>query len=244
MAVLYVAYDASRLLANNDLGAAVARAGRIGHLEGDWDLNWEHAFNTVFVDHAWLGVVADYWYSSAHYIVTVAVLVWLYRRSRDTYLPARRALAIVTILALGLFLLMPTAPPRMLGGYVDVLRLHAHDGWWGGDASAPKGLGGYTNELAAFPSLHAGWSLWVALAVRSATHNRTARILGFAYAGITALVVVGTANHWVVDVLVGWLLTGVAWLIAGGAARCAARRLRARIALALPHAVRGAEPSR
>lgn len=242
VAILYVAYDASRLLADNDLGAAVSRAGRIVHFEGDWDLNWEQAFNKVFVEHGWLGVVADYWYSSAHYVVTVGVLVWLYRRSRDAYLPARRALAIATVLGLALFLLMPTAPPRMLGGYVDVLSLHSHVGWWGSDASAPKGLGGYTNELAAFPSLHAGWSLWVALAVRSATYDRRARILGLAYAAVTALVVVGTANHWVVDVLVGWLVTAVAWLLTDGATRCAARRLRSRIAVTLAHPARKAEP--
>jgi hypothetical protein len=220
VAALYVAYDASRLLAHNDFGPAIARGGKILRFEGDWDLNWEHSFNRLFADHGWIGVLADYWYSSAHYIVTVAVLVWLYRRGRHIYIPARRALAISTILGLALFLLMPTAPPRMLGGYVDVLSLHAHDG--------------FTNQLAAFPSLHAGWSLWVALAVWSATYDVRARALAWAYAVITALVVIGTANHWVVDVLVGWLVAGVGWLVTHEAARLAARRLRARIAAGLP----------
>ena len=55
--------------------------------------------------------------------------------------------------------MLPTAPPRLFGGYTDVLALTSADGWWGGDASAPKGLGGLTNQLAAFPSLHAGWAL-------------------------------------------------------------------------------------
>jgi len=29
-----------------------------------------------------------------------------------------------------------------------------------------------TNQLAAFPSLHAGWALWVALAITAATASR------------------------------------------------------------------------
>jgi hypothetical protein len=74
-------------------------------------------------------------------------------------------------------------------------------------------LGGLTNQLAAFPSLHAGWSLWVALAVVSATGNRALRAAAIAHAAITAAVVVGTGNHWTVDVLVGWLVVGAAWLV-------------------------------
>ena len=73
-------------------------------------------------------------------------------------------------------MLMPTAPPRFIGGYVDVLSLHAADGWWGADASAPRGLGGLTNELAAFPSLHAGWSLWVALALQVYATRKWVRV--------------------------------------------------------------------
>src|SRR5207342_655398 len=96
-------------------------------------------------------------------------------RGRDIYVPARRALLVGTIVALVAYLLLPTAPPRLFGGYADVLALTSGDGWWGGDASAPKGLGGLTNQLAAFPSLHAGWALWVAMVVRRTTHNYWAR---------------------------------------------------------------------
>lgn len=234
VAVLYAAYDTSRALADKDVTTAVGRAARIARFEQLHHLSWEVAVNQVFVDHDWLGVLGDYWYSTAHYVGTIAVLVWLYRRSRDVYVRARRALALATMMALALFLLLPTAPPRMLSGYVDVLRLHAGDGWWGSDASAPRGLGGYTNQLAAFPSLHAGWSLWVALAITSATYSKVARGLGWAYAATTALVVVGTANHWVVDVLVGWAVVAVAWLISDQAARLAAGRLRRQFAASLP----------
>jgi hypothetical protein len=75
-------------------------------------------------------------------------------------------------------------------------------------------MGGLTNELAAFPSLHAGWALWVALVVRRTTTRPWARGLGWLHAGITAIVVVGTGNHWILDVCAGWALVIVAmWLV-------------------------------
>src|SRR4051794_41323721 len=102
----------------------------------------------------------------------------------------------------------------MLSGYTDIMSLHAADGWWSTDASAPKGMGGLTNELAAFPSLHAGWALWVALVVRRSTRKWWARGLAWAHAAITAIVVIGTGNHWILDVAAGWALVIVAmWLV-------------------------------
>jgi membrane-associated phospholipid phosphatase len=102
----------------------------------------------------------------------------------------------------------------MLTGYHDIMSLHSADGWWSTDASAPKGMGGLTNELAAFPSLHAGWALWVALVVRRSTRNYWARGLAWVHAVTTAVVVVGTGNHWILDVVLGWALVIVAmWLV-------------------------------
>ena len=125
---------------------------------------------------------------------------------------ARRALALATIGGLLFYLLAPTAPPRLVDSlYVDVLSLHADAGWWGADASAPRGFGSWTNELAAFPSLHAGWSLWVALILVRAGVPRAWRLLGWAYAATMAVVIVGTGNHWVLDVLVGWALVVMAF---------------------------------
>ena len=95
-----------------------------------------------------------------------------------------------------------------------MLSLHAADGWWGADASAPRGLGGLTNELAAFPSLHAGWSLWVALALQVYATRKWVRVLGWTYAVGTAIVIVGTGNHWVIDALVGWLVILLGWAFA------------------------------
>jgi hypothetical protein len=222
---LWVFYSLARLLADTSLQPALDRANDLLHVETLLGIHWEVPLNQLFTDHRVLGLAGSYWYASLHYVVTAAVLVWLWRLGADRYGPARRALVIGTLLGLAAYLLMPTAPPRVIGGYVDVLSLHAADGWWGADAAAPRGLGGLTNELAAFPSLHAGWSLWVALALQVYATRKWVRVLGWAYAVGTAIVIVGTGNHWVIDAVVGWLVILVGWAAARAVGRIPLPRL-------------------
>jgi hypothetical protein len=211
---LWVLYSLARLLADTDMGPALHRANDLLHIEKLIGIHWEAPINRVFTDHRVIGLIGSYWYATLHYVVTIGVLVWLWRLGADRYGPARRALVIATLLGLGMYLWLPTAPPRFIGGYVDVLSLHAADGWWGADASAPRGLGGFTNELAAFPSLHAGWALWVALALQLYATRKWVRVLGWGYAVGTAIVIIGTGNHWVIDALMGWVVVIIGWIAA------------------------------
>ena len=221
---LWVLYSLARLLADTSMQPALSRANDLLHLENLLGISWETPLNRLFTDHKVLGLAGSYWYASLHYVVTGAVLIWLWRLGADRYGPARRALVIGTLVGLLAYITLPTAPPRYLG-YVDVLNLHAADGWWGGDASAPRGLGGLTNELAAFPSLHAGWSLWVALALQVYATRRWVRLIGWLYALGTAVVIIGTGNHWVIDAIVGWVVILVAWVLAAAIGRIPLHRL-------------------
>ncbi|MET0467560.1 MAG: phosphatase PAP2 family protein, partial [Aeromicrobium sp.] len=125
---------------------------------------------------------------------------------------ARRALVLASLIGLVFYLLMPTAPPRLVqGGYHDILSMHSHIGWWSQNGSAPKGLGNITNELAAFPSLHAGWSLWVAVVLIMAGVPKIVQGLGLAYALMMTIVIVGTGNHWLIDAIAGWAVVLVAF---------------------------------
>src|SRR3954470_12337039 len=211
---LWALYSLARLLADTNMDPALHRANELLHLETLMGIRWEGPLNQLFTDYRLVGLVGSYWYATLHYVVTGAVLIWLWRLGAARYGPARRSLVIGTLLGLLAYISMPTAPPRFLAGYVASLILHSADGWWGSDASAPRGLGGLTNELAAFPSLHAGWSLWVALALQVYATRKWVRVLGWAYAVGTAIVIVGTGNHWVIDALMGWLVILVGWVAA------------------------------
>lgn len=215
LALVYVGYAASRVLADDSLAPAVARAVRILDLERTLHLDVEADLNRWFLEHDTIGVAASFHYASAHYLLTLLVVVWLYARHRAAYGPARLALVGATGVALLAYLVMPTAPPRLMDGWTDLLAVHSATGWWGGEASAPQGLGWLTNQLAAFPSMHAGWALWVALAVSHVTRRRAVATLAWAHALVTAVVVVGTGNHWVLDVVAGWAVVLIAWRTVG-----------------------------
>ncbi|MET1058098.1 MAG: phosphatase PAP2 family protein [Nocardioides sp.] len=216
LVVLYVAYSGSRLLASDDLGAAQDNARALVRWERAWHLDVERTVEGWFLHVPALGLAGSYYYATAHYLVTLVVVVWLHRRGGSAYLRSRNALVVATVAGLVCYLLLPVAPPRLAGlGHADVMEAYAASGWWGGQASAPRGLGEYTNELAAMPSLHAGWALWVLLAVAAAGAPVLVRRLALAHVLLTAVVVVGTGNHWVVDVLAGWLLVGAAAYVVG-----------------------------
>ncbi|WP_051204268.1 MULTISPECIES: phosphatase PAP2 family protein [Nocardioides] len=210
IALLYIAYAASRVFADDALAPARERAMRIVDIEVTLLLDLERTAVGWFVDHDVAGLLAAYYYATAHYVGTAVVLGWLYRRRAALYPRARQVLVASTLVALVGYLLMPTAPPRLVG-YADLMALHADSGWWGEAASAPQGMGWLTNQLAAFPSMHAGWALWVALAISAATTHRGLRSVGWAHAVLTAVVVVGTGNHWLLDVVAGWAIVLLAW---------------------------------
>jgi hypothetical protein len=206
VAVVYFAYDGSRLLARGGVQRAQRDAARLLDAERWLHLDPERWLNADFTSHRWLGIPADFAYASLHYAVTPAVLVWLWRHHRDAYRLARTWLALATVLALVGFVLFPAAPPRLLPaafGFTDTMAQHSAIGWWGGSASVPNGMASMTNEFAAMPSLHVGWALWCGLMLVTHARDRTVRTLGALYPVIIALVVMGTGNHYLLDVLGG-----------------------------------------
>jgi hypothetical protein len=160
IAFVYSLYDGSRFFVEGRQSTAFVHAMNVLHVEQGLDIAWEQTLNQVVSSHAWLAVSADYMYATLHYLVTPIVLVWLWRRHHAAYSRARTTLLVATIIGLVGFSLMPVAPPRMLPGFVDTMAQYSGLGWWGGDASAPRGLGGITIQFAAKPSLHDGWALW------------------------------------------------------------------------------------
>ena len=105
------------------------------------------------------------------------------------------------MLAFVVFWRFPVAPPRMLGGFVDVVASSGAIGSWHGHS----GLASHANELAALPSLHIAWAAWCTLAVWRATRRVWARALAILYPLLTTFAVLATGNHFVLDVFAGLL---------------------------------------
>ncbi|MFJ3911822.1 PAP2 superfamily protein [Streptomyces sp. 2132.2] len=206
LGLVYGAYTGGRLLARGDVHLAVGHGLSLLRTEELLGLDFERPLNRLFSRQGLLGIPADFMYASLHYLVTPAVLVWLYLRRPRHYRSARTWLVVSTLLGLVGFTLMPTCPPRLLDaahGFTDTMAQYSAYGWWGAEASAPRGLGGLTNQYAAMPSLHVGWALWCGVLLWRHGRHPLLRALGVAYPAVTALVVMGTANHYFLDAAAG-----------------------------------------
>jgi hypothetical protein len=233
--LVYGAYSAGRLLARGDVSTAVDHGVGILRVEKFLHINAENPLNRLFTEHSWIGVPADFWYASLHYLVTPLILVWIFRSRAVHFRAARAWLMISTLIGLVGFTLLPTCPPRLLSaghGFVDTMAQYSDFGWWGGEASAPRGLGGMTNQYAAMPSLHVGWALWCGVMLWRHGRSPLARVAAVGYPLITTIVVMGTANHYFLDAVAGAVVMGAGLLLVQPVLRLA-DRVKARVRLPL-----------
>jgi hypothetical protein len=205
LAALYGVYMLARALVGVHPAAAMDRGRWLLDLEASARIDIERPLNSAVHAVPVLAVLADYIYASLHYLVTPLVLVWLAVRHREGYRRGRNALLFATALGLVGFWLLPTAPPRLLdaSAFLDTMAVFSDWGWWGEAASAPRGMEGLSNQYAALPSLHVGWALWSALQVRANTSSRLLRRWAWAYPALITLVVMATANHYLLDAVAG-----------------------------------------
>jgi membrane-associated phospholipid phosphatase len=126
-----------------------------------------------------------------------------------------------------MFIMLPTAPPWMAAGgrnrvgldldALPPLSRHTGAGW------RHVGLGSFVeawdtgrdwaNQVAALPSLHSAFALFVVVFFWPWIGNRWVRVATLAYPLAMAIALAYFAEHYIVDALVGWLLVGASfWL--------------------------------
>jgi PAP2 superfamily len=160
---------------------------------GDW---YDTIFATTYYSHFFVGL-------------TVAIVLWL--RSRDAWLPYMRRYIGLNLVGLVCYIAYPLAPPWWASnrGYLDepVERITSR-GWDAvGLQSARLDLGPdmlVGNPVAAMPSLHTAVATLVAL-YGIARLRHPARWLLLAYPALMSLTLVYTAEHYVIDLLAGYV---------------------------------------
>jgi len=185
---------------------AFGNARRVIHLEELTGLYHERVIQHAFLRADLLMEFWNVFYGTFHFIITIGVLVILFRQFPDRYRRWRTALAATTALALIGFALYPLMPPRLLPasyGFVDSLKTYGS--LWSFDSGAMNRI---SNQFAAMPSLHFAWSLWCACALVPALRRNWARILLAVYPLITLSAIVITANHYILDAAGGALALG------------------------------------
>lgn len=215
----YYLYREARNLVPDQPGIAHRHGRSIQWLQDRMHLNFELSVNHFVNRHEWLAQIMDYYYATMHFVITIAVLVWLFLARKRIYRGMRTALFATTLIGLAGFYLYPLAPPRLLPqfGYIDTLaKYHT----WG--SLADPNVAEHTNQFAAMPSLHIGWAVWCAVALWYCAKPLWLRILALLYPVATLLVIVGTANHFILDAVGGLVVVaagfGVQWLMSGHAA--------------------------
>lgn len=175
----------------------------------------------------WFEVAAFLVYVS-HFFVTPLLAAVLWLRDRWRFRRFAASLTLLTLLGCITFVAFPAAPPWMAsehGLIPPTTRLIPQLWTWIG-VGAEQGVVGtgyrYANDVAAVPSLHAALALLVAMSVWP--RRWWQRVLVAAYPLAMALAIVYTGEHYVADVLLGWIYAVVSF----AAIEWIARRLEVR----------------
>ena len=200
VAWLFWFYDVINNFAPLRQALALRDASGVLGLERSLHLDPELALNRWLAARGTLAFVASSYYFFSHAIVTFALLAWLWWSAPALYRRLRTQLVLINLIAFAVFWRYPLAPPRMFPnlGFVDMVAAsHAAVSWQSG------ALVHEANQLAAMPSLHFAWAAWCGIALWQRYRRRTAALLAIVYPLLTAVVVIATANHYLLDVLAG-----------------------------------------
>ena len=219
-AAAYLVYQLCRTVATGAEPLAVENAHRVLGAEAALGIDIEAAAQSALDGTIWL--TAFSWiYLAAQPVVIPLVVVWVYRRSAPVYRVLRNTLIAGWMVALPVYALFPTAPPRLAGvGMPDSVSIES------GIALESDFTTLFYNPFAAVPSLHCGFAFACGLAVAAAARGRAVRVAGLVWGPLVSVSTVVTANHYVID-----LGAGLAVTAAGLAIGLAVMRLQARPAI-------------
>ena len=188
---------------------AVRNAERIVALEARLGLDVEPSLQRALLRRPRLVHGLNAGYALFNVTLTLGWLAFLFRRRDERYHGFRHACLLAYLGAQPVFLLLPTAPPRALRGFVDTLAEIS-----GVDLEHPL-LVRFYNPIAAMPSLHVAFAVLMAGEIAERTSSVALGAAARAYAPAVAVVVAGTGNHYVLDALAGAALGAAARRVAG-----------------------------
>ena len=230
--VALLAYDLLRGVADGNLfpihWSAPVHADKVLGLGQVPTIRLQDALYTPGHLHFWDYAAFSFWFSHFFATLLVAVGIWLYAYQWFH----RFAACIVVLAAMGLvtYVIFPAAPPWLAGdhGYIDHTYRITHAVV--NNLPVPKAGAMFQkgtdwgNDVAAVPSLHAGYTMLVCLFLWPRLDRRWRPLL-VAYPIGMALSLIYLGEHYLIDILLGWAYAAATILIVNwGAARWAERR--------------------
>jgi hypothetical protein len=181
-------------------------AERVVELEERLGLEVEPAVQRALLRYPRLVHGLNVGYALFNVTLTVGWLVALYRRRDPGYHRFRSACLLAYAGAQPAFLVFPTAPPRVLDGFVDTLSEVS------GVDIEHRLLVRFFNPVAALPSLHVAFAVLTGAAIAERVGSPVAKGAAYSYAPLVSLVVLGTGNHYAADAVAGAALGAAARL--------------------------------
>jgi hypothetical protein len=221
----YYLYALARTLNGDDPETKRAAARANGQALFDFEkaigVDWEKGLQHNVLPYKGFMQVVGGFYGGAHFVITIGVLLFLLFRRPQFYRFWRTVLFVLTMTAVGIFALFPAMPPRLLldsaGRPITVDSLDKIGGLWSYNHGVVERI---SDPFAPMPSLHLGWSTWVALAllfcIPASTWKR--KLAVFLYPCAVYFTVIATGTHFVIDGVAGMALTtvvvfGSAWVV-------------------------------
>jgi len=208
----YALYQIVRgLVDGNDVARASWNATKIIDLERTLHVFVEPSIQAWASNVHWLMDGADWIYLNAHYVVTIGVLLYLYKRHHSSFCFVRNSFVIAMAIALVGYALFPTAPPRLMPewGFTDSIRQFT------GFTVEDHGVKALLNLYAAVPSIHVCFAILVGWPMAKLSRRRWLKAIWLFYPLLITFAVVATGNHYLTDAFLGAVTAGVSMLISG-----------------------------
>jgi PAP2 superfamily len=230
-------FGSNKIAADGIPDQAFTNAIRVIRWETAINLFHEQTVQAWFLPYKWFIQFWNTYYGTMHFIVTLGVFILLFKKRRDVFPQWRNTLAAMTALAIIGFAFFPLMPPRLLdepcpatdpssyGGACIETSERPPDGWGFVDTLSEYGgpwsfdsdtMASISNQYAAMPSMHIGWSTWCAVAVWPLLKRRWMKVLVALYPLATLFCIIVTANHFWLDGVGGLLAFGVGAMIGWG----------------------------
>lgn len=214
IAIGAITYVLVRELTEGSPERAMHNARQLLAFEDRMGIDHERTLVALALDNDWLRTMVNWIYIWGHWPVILGVSAWLFVHDHGRYVWLRNSMFASGMIGFAFFALVPMAPPRLAEmGYVDTITT------WSSSYRVMQPPD-YANLYAAMPSLHFGWDLLVGIALFTSTSVLGVRVFACVMPTLMAFAVVTTANHWVLDVVVGLCVVtagvAVAELLAAG----------------------------
>ncbi|MDA1062282.1 MAG: phosphatase PAP2 family protein [Chloroflexi bacterium] len=204
----YIAYSFVRGSTEADFADALSHANAIEAFERSRGIYIEEALQAAIVGERWIVEAMNAIYLWGHLPVISLTATWMYVKRPRLFRVFRNAFLVSGAIGLVLFAAFPTAPPRLADlGFVDTVTEYA--GLY--RFLQPSHL---TNQYAAFPSLHFGWSLLIGIALFTASSRLPLRAFAVLSPLLMLAAIVLTANHYLIDALAGGIVALIGLAVA------------------------------